>query len=167
MDAVATQEFGNTIAKADVKVDGTIILSNIPLTVLLYLEKQVNNLHTFVSALPTLDPSERWSLNDQNGQYQTEVTKTSRTRKTNKAIVLYQATEQHPAQTQLVTEDILSGYWYTTKFSTAISQIEKEAILERIVKLSDAVKVSREEANSVEVQQVNISKDILGYVFGK
>lgn len=166
IDAVATQEFGNCETAADIVVDGAVILSKVPVTVLLYLEKQLNDLHTFTGNLPVLDPSERWTLNSQTGQYETDVTKTVRTRKVQKPIVLYPATEQHPAQTQLVTEDITAGYWSTRKFSNAIAGTARKAIVDRIERLREAVKVAREDANSADVPDRQIASQVLTYVFG-
>jgi len=167
MDAVATQEWGNTAAKSDVVVDGETILKAVPVTVLLYLEKQLNDLNTFVGNLPTLDPSERWTHNGQTGEYVTEPTKTIRTKKVQKPIVLYDATKEHPAQTQLVTEDITAGHWTTTKFASVLSATEKRSMQDRIHKLQEAVKIAREEANSAEVKQMHIAGQVLNYVFGK
>jgi hypothetical protein len=166
MDAVATQEVGNTFAKADVKVDGQVILSSVPVTVLLYLEKQLNDFGTFVGNFPTLDPSEEWGKNEATGQYQTKPVKSLRTKKEQKPIVMYPATEQHPAQTVMITEDVTVGEWTTVKFSSVMTAMEKKAILGRIVKIQDAVKVAREEANSIEIKDTNIAAPVLKYVFG-
>lgn len=166
MDAVATQEWGNVSASADVKVNGSIVLPAVPITVLLYLEKQLNDLNTFVGNMPTLDPTERWTANTQTGDYTTPDVKTHRTKKIARPIVLYQATEQHPAQTQLIQEDILAGYWVTTKNSTAIPTTEKRDMLERIDKLIEAVRMAREEANSIDVEQKQIGDSVLNYIFG-
>src|SRR4029079_13612726 len=62
-DVVATQDWANCQAHADVEVDGRKILSGVPVTHLLFLEKQLVDLHTFVNKLPTLDPAERWEFN--------------------------------------------------------------------------------------------------------
>ena len=166
MDAVATQEYANCGAKADIVVDGKTVLSGVPVTVLLYIEKQLNDLRTFVGNMPTLDPAERWTLNAQTGQYTTDPVKTIRTKKLQRPIVLYEATEKHPAQTQLITEDVTAGYWTTTKYATVLPQTQKRQILDRIDKLSEAVKVSREGANNVDVKDVQIAAPILSYVFG-
>jgi hypothetical protein len=166
IDAVATQEYGNTEAKADIKVNGTAILSGVPVTVLLYLEKQLNDMHTFVDNMPTLDPAERWEKNDQDGQYVTEPTSTVRTKKVQKALVLFPATDKHPAQTQLITEDITAGHWTTTKFATVMAAKEKREILARIVQLQDAVKIAREDANDVAVTEKQIASPLLKYIFG-
>lgn len=166
MDAVATQEYGNTHAKADVSVDGTVVLSGVPVTALLYLEKQLTDLGTFVGNFPVWDLSESWEKNEGSGYYQTEPTKTVRKERVQKPIVLQPPTVEHPAQTQMITEEVTTGHWLMVKFSTAISPVQKKAILERITKLQDAVKVAREEANSVDVKDVNIAAPVLKFVFG-
>jgi hypothetical protein len=45
-DVVATKDWANCTAKADVTVDGTVLLSQVPATYLLFLEKQLVDLHT-------------------------------------------------------------------------------------------------------------------------
>jgi hypothetical protein len=167
IDAVATQEYGNCTARADVKVDGDVILKQVPVTVLLYLQKQLEDLHTFVGNIPVLDPSERWTYNAQDGTYITEEIKTIRTKKVQKPIVLYDATEKHPAQTQLITEDITAGHWRTRKYATTLAATERQQIIDRIVKLQDAVKIAREEANSISVDDQSIAPAVLKFIFAE
>src|SRR5262245_1517286 len=50
-DVVATQVHANTQAKANVAVDGVVLLKGVPVTTLLFLEKQLTDLHTFVEKL--------------------------------------------------------------------------------------------------------------------
>jgi len=57
-DVVATKDWANCTAKADVIVDGKVLLSQVPATYLLFLEKQLVDLHTFIKKLPVLDSSE-------------------------------------------------------------------------------------------------------------
>jgi hypothetical protein len=167
IDAVATQEYGNCTARADVKVGGTVILPQVPVTVLLYLSKQLDDLHTFVNNVPLLDPSERWTYDAQDGTYTTDEIRTVRTKKVQKPIVLYDATEKHPAQTQLITEDVTAGHWRTRKYATTLAATERQQIVDRIVKLQDAVKIAREEANSITVEDQSIASALLTYVFGE
>jgi hypothetical protein len=167
IDAVATQEYGNCTAKADVKVDGETILKQVPVTVLLYLAKQLDDLHTFVGNIPVLDPSDRWTYNAQDGTYITDEIKTIRTKKVQKPIVLYDATEKHPAQTQLITEDITAGHWKTRKYATTLAATERQQIVDRIVKLQDAVKIAREEANSIPVDDQTIASAVLKFIFAE
>jgi len=166
INAVATQEIGNTGAKADVIVGGHVIVKDAPVTVLLYLEKQLTDLNTFVGNFPVLDPSETWKKNEQDGQYKTEPTKTVKTKKVQKALVLYPHSEQHPAQTQLVTEDVTVGHWTTVKSATVFSAKDKQGIIGRIQELLDAVRVAREEANSIDVKQQLVAEPVLKYIFG-
>lgn len=166
-DLVATQELGNCTAKANIKVDGITILTDVPVTVMLYLEKQLNDLATFVGNIPVLNASEAWMKDASSGSYVTAPLETHRTKKVNKPLVLYPATPEHPAQTQVITEDVLAGYWSRTQMSTAMPLPEKKQILARITRLSDAVKSAREEANSIEVVEMPIGASVLNYVFGK
>ncbi|MCK2217681.1 hypothetical protein MF672_028380 [Actinomadura sp. ATCC 31491] len=57
-DVTATKDWTNTVAKADVVVDGQPLIEGAPVTYLLFLEKQLVDLHTLISKLPTLDPAE-------------------------------------------------------------------------------------------------------------
>lgn len=166
-DLIATQECGNCETNVDVTVDGQIILTEVPVTVLLYLEKQLNDLNTFVGNIPVLDVSQQWTLDAATGNYVTAPVETHRTKKVSKVVVLYPATPEHPAQTQLLPEDVIAGYWTGVNSSSAMPLTEKKAILERISKLIDAVKSARELANSVEVTPQRIGNNVLSYVFGK
>src|SRR5437868_3610172 len=59
-DVVATQDWANCQAKADVSVDGQVLLRGAPVTHLLFLEKQLVDLRTFIETLPVLDTAEDW-----------------------------------------------------------------------------------------------------------
>jgi len=166
-DAVATQDFANCEAKADVSVDSTVILSQVPVTHLLFLEKQLTDVETFVRNLPTLDPAESWTFNAASDCYATNPTQSVRTKKVPKAFVKYEATKEHPAQVDVFNEDVLVGYWTTVKFSGTIPVKERNEMLERVRALKEAVVKAREEANSREVSPVSVGKSIFDYVFGK
>src|SRR5690606_21679245 len=59
-DVTATQDWANCEAKADVRVDNAKVLEQVPVTYLLFLEKQLTDLGTFVGTIPTLDSGETW-----------------------------------------------------------------------------------------------------------
>ena len=63
-DVTATKDWANCVAKADVVVDGRTLLSDVPVAYLLFLEKQLVDLHTFVKKLPLLDAAESWSFEE-------------------------------------------------------------------------------------------------------
>ncbi len=141
-----------------------MIAEQVPVPYLLFLEKQLLDIRTYIEALPTLDMSEDWNKDDVSGLFKTVATKTNRTKKVQKPIVLYDATDRHPAQTQLITEDVIVGSWTVVKHSGAIPLPVKNKYLSKIEKLSSAIKFAREEANSSEAPEVKIGKGIFEYL---
>jgi hypothetical protein len=165
-DVTATKDVANCSAKADVVVEGRVLLEDVPVTYLLFLEKQLVDLRTLISKLPTLDPSETWTLDENTDTWRTEPVKTTRTKKVPRNHVLAEATEHHPAQVQMFTEDVVVGYWTKVAFSGAVPQRRVNELLDRLTKLQDAVKYAREEANSVEVADRRIGDALFGYLLG-
>lgn len=165
INVTATKDYGNCQATADVVVDGKVVVAAAPVTFLLYLEKKLTELRNVLDVMPTLSTSERWSYDENLGVYESEKSEVNKTIKAQKAIVLYDATEHHPAQTQLITEDQLIGFWGTVKHSGAMRVPEKTKFLERVDKLVQAVKVAREEANSLEVERLKVAEDVFSFVF--
>jgi hypothetical protein len=164
-DVTAAKDWANCTAAADVKVDGVgTILEHVPVPYLLFLEKQLTDLHTFIDKLPVLDEADEWLADENTGLFKTKATATHRTKKIQKPIVLYDATKEHPAQTQILTEDVVVGYWDTVKHSGALPAPRKRQLLERVEKLAVAVKFAREEANSAEAPAVNVGSVIFGYL---
>lgn len=166
-DVTFTKDSANCAAKADVVVDGRVLIRDAPVTFLLFLEKQLSDMRTFVAKLPTLDPSEDWSADPNSDLFRTTPASTHKTKKVQRPIVLYDATEEHPAQTQLISEDVVVGWWDTVKHSGALPVPRKKAIQARLDKLVKAVKFAREEANSAEVEEHNIGEAFFDYLFEK
>lgn len=163
---VATQDLANCTAKADIVVNETVIVAGVPVTHLLFLEKQLTDLNTFIQAVPTLDPAEQWDWSTEVGGYISEPKETHKTKKVPRVLELAKATDKHPAQVQVYNEDVTIGYWTTIKYSGCISKMDKNAILDKIESLSKAVKIAREEANSQVVVTSNTGTKILDYIFG-
>lgn len=167
-EVTARKDWTNMTAKASIKVGEQTILTDVPVTYLLFLEKQLTDLRTIVDALPILDEAETWKLDEASGIYKSEPVNTHRTKKVQKPIVLYDATDKHPAQTQMITEDIIAGHWHQQKHSGAIALMEKQKLSERVNELLLAVKEAREAANTVEeVASPDIGEAIFGYLFKK
>jgi len=165
-DVTLTKDVTNAEAKADVKVDGTTLLEEVPVTYLLFLEKQLAELRTFVSKLPTLDPSETWGHNAATGTWATTPTETTRTKKIPRNWVKAPATEQHPAQVDVYHEDVVVGYWTTIKFSGALPADRVNQLVTRVDRLVEAVKFARESANSAEVVDRRDGRIVFDYLFG-
>jgi hypothetical protein len=165
-DVVATQDYANCVATADVVVDGAVIAADVPVTYLLFLEKQLTDLYTFVDKLPALDPSENWTFSDSVGHYAADPVQTTRTKKVPRNHVKAEATEKHPAQVEVYTEDVVVGTWTTVKFSGALPVSRIRELRERVTTLQQAVKFARETANANDVTDVTVGDRILSYIFG-
>lgn len=164
-DVEASKDYANCSARADVMVGDAVLLHDAPVTHLLFLEKQLVDMRTFIEKLPVLDEGEEWTLDPNSGLYRTEPTTSHRTKKAPRVIVKFPATKEHPAQTELFTEDIIVGWWDTIKHSGALPAPRKQALLERVDTLLKAVKVAREKANDVDCPEVAVGKAIFDYLF--
>ncbi len=165
-DVVATKDWANTKAKADVVVNGQVLLAQVPATYLLFLEKQLVDLHTFVKKLPVLDAAETWTFDPSSDCWATEPVQTVKTKKIPRNHVKAEATEHHPAQVEVYYEDVAVGYWRTVKFSGALPAQRVNELIERVETLQEAVKFAREEANSIEVEDQKLGETIFKYLFG-
>lgn len=167
-DITATKDFSNCSAKSDIVLDQMpprVIAKDVPVTTLLFLEKQLTDLGTFIRKIPSLDPSEEWKFDTAQDCYSSVPVQTVKTRKEAKVIQKAKATEQHPEQTELVFEDKIIGHWKTIKYSGALPQQEINTMLNRVETLSRAVKFAREAANQTPVQDKKIAKEIFAYLF--
>lgn len=164
-DVVLTKEYTNGQATADVVVNGETLLENVPVTYLLFLEKQLANLRTFVGKLPTLDPSEVWEVDTNTGAFRTQPVQTVRTKKVPKNWVKAPATDKHPAQVEIFHEDVIVGYWTTVKYSGAVPAERVRELTERVDALTEAVKFAREQANSTPVTDRQAGAAVFGYLF--
>lgn len=160
---IRTRDDANCKAVADVII-GSATLLKVPLSHLLFLEKQITDIITFINHWPTLDPAEKWTK--EGDMYVSDPKETTRTKKVPKAFVKAEATERHPAQVETFHEDILVGYWKTIKLSGAVSIVDKQAALERAQKVKDAIIKARQLANTIEVQPNTDDVQLLNYIFG-
>ncbi len=165
-DVTASKDWANCIAKANVVIEGKTILSDVPISYLLFLEKQLTDLHTFIKKLPVLDASESWVFDASADCWATEPVQTLRTKKIPRNHVKAEATEKHPAQVEVYYEDVTVGFWRTLKFSGAMPAKRVNELLERVEKLQTAVKFAREEANAVEVTEQKLGEKFFEYLLG-
>ena len=163
-DAVASVDLGNTIAKANVVVEGVELLTDVPVTFLLTLEKDIKQIRSLVVDLPTLDPAHDWHVDSAVGLFKTDEIFTNRTAKLNKPIVLYPATDKHPAQTAMNTVDETVGQWASINMSGAFAVDQKKKLLARCDQLISAVQSAREEANSVKTSPASFGNKIFDFL---
>lgn len=152
-DVTATKEWANCDAKADVVVDGVTLLAAVPVTYLLFLEKQLVDLRAFVAKMPVLDPAETWTRDPATGSWVTEPAETNRTQKVPFNHVKAEATEKHPAQVEVMYTDVVVGTWTKRSFSGAMPAARVQELTDRVDRLAAAVKFAREEANMLETEK--------------
>lgn len=165
-DIVATKDWSNCAARANVVVDGKILLDQVPITYLLFLEKQLNDIHTFIQKIPMLDQSESWRWDAAHSCWATEPAQSVKTKKIPRNHVKYEATEKHPAQVDVYYEDVPVGTWTTTRYCSALSVERHKELMRRVEKLMVAVKFAREEANNITVTEQKTGDKIFDYLFG-
>ena len=133
---------------------------------LLFLEKQLRDVRSFVRTIPILDSSETWDFDKKSGLNKSGEVRTNRVVKEQTPITLAVATVQHPAQAELITKQVIEGIWTAIKESGAIPATEQASMLNRVETLLQAVKVAREEANSQEeIPSPNVGDILFGYLF--
>jgi hypothetical protein len=166
-DITATRDVGNQIARADIKVRGQVLLEDVPTSTLLFLEKQLIDVRTFVTACPTLDSAKEWTTDEVTGISRTRPTETTRSEKLEETVIVVPATEKHAAQTRDRTRDQIVGTWATTHFSGAFTTAQQHTLVGRINELIDAVKLAREEANVIVVDDVFVGDALFGFLLDR
>lgn len=164
-DTCYAQDRANQEAKADIIVEGKVILADVPITHLLFLEKQIDDIKTFLEKIPTLDATEEWVFNNSLCCYESVPKKTAKTKKITKPVVFYEATVNHPAQVKEVSEDIVEGTWTTIKRSGAYSYQSVVELRTKVIALEKAILEARERANQIDVKVEKTSSKLLNYLF--
>lgn len=167
-DVIATRDFANCEAKSDVLLeDGTVLAKDVPATYLLWLEKRLDDLHTFVTKLPILPTDIEWEWSkEQNCFKNRHEQRTVKTAKIESFQIVVPPTKEHPANVQKVVKDETIGYWTTQKYSGALPAKDVAAMKDRVEALQKAVKYAREKANEVEAKDQKVGGSILKYIFG-
>lgn len=165
-DLTLTKDTANTVAKADIRVGDAVLARDVPVTTLLWLEKQLVSLRAFIGKLPVTDVADDWVWDPDNEVFRSATVKTMRSRKVEDFIVVVPPTDKHPAHVEKVTKDVPEGTWSTTKLSGAISPSQRDKWLAQVTAVIEAVQTAREQANMVEVVDARMGKAILDFVFG-
>lgn len=166
-DAVAQKECTNQKAVADLVVNGVTLAKDLPATFLLGLETKLKELRKMVEVVPTLQPGITWEEDTQLGKgvFKAAVKQERmRTEKRMKPVVLYEATDKHPAQVKESTEDVAIGKYVQTDWSGMISPAAKSRMLARADALIQGVKKARQRANQTEVVSISIGKVLTDFI---
>jgi len=163
-DLTATRDAGNQVAKGNVVVRGRVILNDVSSSNLLFLEKQLIDVRTFITACPVLDTAKEWTTDEITGISRTRPVETTRSEKIEETVVVVPPNERHPAQTRDRVRDQIVGTWATTHLSGALTALQQHKLINRVNELIDAVKIAREEANLVTVEDVKVGDALFGFL---
>ena len=172
-DLILQKEKTNAKAVANLVIEDETgkeveLAKDIPVTVLVQYEKILVSSRQMIEQAPTLDPLQKWNKDpNREGVYVTAETKRIRTRKMQEPLVLYPATDKHPAQTQLITTDKPVGDFIEVLESGALSPLEKSQMLSRVDRLIEGVKRARARANKTEADNSRIGQTLINIIMGK
>jgi len=167
-DAVAQKDATNQQAKADIVIDGTVLAKDLPVTFLLGLETKINDLRKVYDAIPTLAPGIKWNKDEQASKLGVFVMNTPEVSfKTEKDIEFRsaaEATKEHAEQIVQVAVTKNIGKYETIKESGMLTPMEKAMRINRLDKLLNAVKKSRQRANSAPIVNISCADALLSYI---
>lgn len=169
LDVMATRDVGNQSARADIEIDGEVLVADVPATMLLTLEQRLTKLRVIYNEIPTLDPSIQWVPDEQKGKGFWRSSDPVRTTKTEKVLqykVLFPATDKHPAQIEKWFEDKPIADVRADRFSGAMSVADKADLMQRFDKLLEAVKAARIRANTAPVAPFKVAKPLFDFIHG-
>lgn len=166
-DIVLTKDQANREATAPIVVGEYTIAVDVPVSTLLFLEKQLADVQTMLGKIPVLDPAETWHYDATADCWRAEDVQTARTKKIPRNHIKSEATDRHPAQVEIFTEDVVVGLWTKTTFSGAMPASRVRELSERVTALQTAVKYAREAANSIDITQQRMGEGIFTYILNR
>lgn len=164
LDLSATIDSTNTRAFAPVKVGDDLLTEPLPAQHLVFLEKQLVDLQTYIKHLPVQDPAKAWTWDPEKELFTSGPVKTLKSKKVPRNHVRFEGNDKHPPQIDVYNEDVTVGEWSKMDYTTAISPRRKRELADRVEQLISAVRVARSEANQAEATDVSYAADLFSYV---
>lgn len=167
IDAKLQKEIANQQAKADIIIEGKTLAKDIPVCFLLNMEEEIKQLRKVYEGVPILPDEIIWEKDEVKGKdiYRSKYpVEKNKTEKRPHYEVVVQPTKEHPAQVKEWTEDKPVGKYITDTWSSAMTRVEKTALLSRIDNLLKAIKKARQRANNQEIQKREIGKIFFDYI---
>lgn len=168
LDVTATKDWGNTGtggARADVVLDGTVVIADAPATFLLFLDKRLEGFQADFRKIVTQTLADDWQESTDRGIWRTEQARRPQMSKIQDFKVVVDPTPEHRAEIREISRDAIAGWWTTVKTTSAIPARQLRQILDNLAALREAVQVAIHEANKVTVEDVKVSAQILGAIF--
>ena len=168
-DAISRKERTNQEARADLVINGNVLIADMPGTLLLGLESRLRSFRTMCESIPTLQPGIVWEHDESRAgrvYKMSEPRKRFKTEKIKESKVIVQPTKEFPAQVDTWTVDKPCGTITDQIWSGMLSPAEKSDLIGRVDTILRAVKKARQRANEAEVVDLRIGKIIIDYILG-
>lgn len=168
LNAMATSDRANTIAKADLIVGGKVLVADVPVSHLLWLRNYLGQWKGFLEVLPVLNPTRNWhAVEGRRGLYKSDPEHTARFDKEPASLVLVPPTDKHPGQAQAYQKETRVGYYENLVFSGAITEDRKKQLLQRVETLIQAVEEAKARANHTPTEADDSEGGkLLGFLLG-
>lgn len=169
-DVIFQKNKSNMYAVSDLHFRGAVIAKDVPVDELLGLESRLLTMRKVFEAIPTLAASIAWQPDTQSGRKGAWVSTlsevTTKTEKTTVPVVLYEATDKHPAQVKEVSSDKTVGTFKLIRRCGAATSAQKAKLITTIDELLAEVKQARMRANSVEASKEKIGDALVDIILG-
>ena len=156
----------NQFAVATLNFRGNVLAEQVTVDELLGLETRLETMRKLMESMPTLNAATKWEPDTQSGRKGAWVVAepeiTTKTEKITTPVVLYEATDKHPAQVKEVSVDKTIGTFKLIKLCGAATSAQKADVMAILDDLISEVKQARMRANSVEA-----STDKIGFMLVK
>lgn len=168
-DVMYQKEATNQEAKADIIIDGQLLMEKVPVTFLLCMENRLKDLRPVLEAIPTLAPGIIWK-EDTNYQlpyvYRTPEMFDVKTKEDTEYRHVFEPTDKQPGQFVPVKTQFNIGRYTTIDWSGLISPAEKARLLEHFDKVLMSVKQARQRANNIDAVTDKVGDILVGALFG-
>lgn len=166
-DVMFQKSLTNQVARGDLMFRGNVVAEGVPVDELLGLEKRLAQLRNLMTSMPTLPAAVKVTPAPElgrKGAWIGEPEYTVKTEKTLVPVVLYDATEKHPAQVKESSVDRVVGNYNVVKIYGTATSLQKAEVLTVVDELIDQAKQARMRANNVDVVSRNIGQAITSLI---
>lgn len=153
-DVIQQKEGTNQVAKADLRIGDKVLLTDVPATFLLGMEKRLKAFKEVIVEAPVLPVGIAFELDKDKGlgvYKAVHIERRNKTEKTIVPIILSPATKEHPAQVEKLVKDVTVGHIDLQEWSTMWPQKTKQQVIDRLDDLIQACLLARQAANNVDV----------------
>ena len=163
-DLQANKNATNCVAFADIEFRGAVLIPKVAAVTIIALEERLRYVKNLFLAVPTLDASEEWEKDEDSGSciYRAKNPRKATKTETNLVpVILYPATDKHPAQVKESSKVLVVGEFTTLLRSGAVTAQQKADGINLVNELLVEVRKAKTRANDTEVVRAEIGQKLL------